>query len=436
MTSAKLLSAVEPIIRYQRGRFRGADGSKPGTVRFEQGIQQREDALHRLVDVWATGEAAASLGFAAARLFDELDPLEKQKTAILKQSGIEGGRAEMKALRDSERRATEMLSLYPNDPRRVELSADLLVDYVIKDAVANVLCPATKLWNTGHGANMMREAVSLMGGYGITEDCPGFLASKWMDAQLEATYEGPEAVQRRQLTVTMTSEVFLAQLKTWTAEMRRIASTRANTGACTLASAMQMWLWTLRHLQNATDPDGNKLYHGQRQGVTFPLADALCWLLASRCQILDVLELEAHGGADAVASEGLAGTVQFLSDLCHTQAAQAAGEVSRICAELVFGYNEHPDWDEEGRKACFKTGELYEYEETMAGIAAFAVDVVEVNGSHPDKAGPCAGCAGSSEFLRLQNKLCSCLSGSRLAKDRAAKTVSKVMIPEALDYPS
>jgi len=32
------------------------------------GIQQREDALHRLVDVWATGEAAASLGFAAAPL--------------------------------------------------------------------------------------------------------------------------------------------------------------------------------------------------------------------------------------------------------------------------------------------------------------------------------------------------------------------------------
>ena len=49
------------------------------------------------------------------------------------------------------------------------------------------------------GANMMREAVSLMGGYGITEDCPGFLGHKWMDAQLEATYEGPEAVQRRQL---------------------------------------------------------------------------------------------------------------------------------------------------------------------------------------------------------------------------------------------
>ena len=106
MTAAKLLSAVEPVIRYQRGRFRGAEGAKPGTVRYEQGIQQREDALHRLVDVWATGEAAASLGFAAARLFDELDPLEKQKKAILARTrhcrrtrGVEGP-ARKRAARD------------------------------------------------------------------------------------------------------------------------------------------------------------------------------------------------------------------------------------------------------------------------------------------------------------------------------------------------
>jgi alkylation response protein AidB-like acyl-CoA dehydrogenase len=435
MTAAKLLSAVEPVIRYQRERFRGAEGSRPGSVRYEQGIQQREDALHRLVDVWAAGEAATSLGFAAARLFDDLDPVEKQKTALLKERGVQGGRAELKALKESEQRAIELLS-NPDAPRRAELEADPLVQYVLMDAEANVICPATKLWNTGHGANMMREAVSLMGGYGITEDCPGFLANKWMDAQLEATYEGPEAVQRRQLTVTMTSEVFLAQFRAWTSAMRRIASDHPGTGACTLASAMNLWLWTLTYLQKTTDPGGSKLYHGQRQGVTFPLADALCWLLASRYQILDVLELEARGGDDAVAAEGLDGTVQFLSDLCHTQAAQAAGEASRICAELVFGYNCHPSWDEQEHRNCFLASEIEEYEETMPGISAFAVDVLAADGAHPFKAGPCAGCAGSAEFLRLQNKLTTCLSGSRLAKDRAAETVSKVMIPEALDYPS
>ena len=306
MTAAKLLSAIEPVIRYQRSRFRGAEGARPGTIRFEQGIQQREDALHRLVDVWACGEAAASLGFAAARIFDELDPLEEQKNLILMGHGISGGRAEIKALRESELRAIELLGMRSSDPRRAELAADPLVHFALMDAEANVLCPATKLWNTGHGANIMREAVSLMGGYGITEDCPGFLASKWMDAQLEATYEGPEAVQRRQLTVTMASEVFLALFRAWSSEMRRIASIRPGTGACTLATAMQMWLWTLNHLQNSTDPSGGKLFHSQRQGVTFAMADALCWLLASRSQILDVLELEARGAGDTALAELLA----------------------------------------------------------------------------------------------------------------------------------
>jgi hypothetical protein len=117
------------------------------------------------------------------------------------------------------------------------------------------------------------------------------------------------------------------------------------------------------------------------------------------------------------------------------QAARASGEVSRICAELVFGYNRHPAWDAEGYKACFQSDELDEYEGIMPGIAAFATDVI-APGSHPVKAGPCAGCAGSADFLRLQNKLATCLTGSRLAKDRAAETVAKVMIPEALDYPA
>ena len=65
-----------------------------------------------------------------------------------------------------------------------------------------------------------------------------------------------------------------------------------------------------------------------------------------------------------------------------------------------------------------------------------ALDVIAEDGSHPRKAGPCAACPGNNDFLRLQGKLVHCLSGSRLAKDRAAETVAHVMIPEALDYPA
>ena len=146
-------------------------------------------------------------------------------------------------------------------------------------------------------------------------------------------------------------------------------------------------------------------------------------------------ELEARGGDDAVVAEGLAATLQFFTDLCHVQSARASGEVSRICAELVYGYNRHPAWDAEGHKACFLSDELDEYEGFIPGIASVATDVISRR-VHPVKAGPCAGCAGSLDFLQLQNKLATCLTGSRLAKDRAAETVAKVMIPEALDYPA
>ena len=436
MTAAKLLSAVEPIIRYQRGRFRGAETATPGSVRYELGLQAREDALHRLVDVWATGEASASLGFAAARAFDELDPLEKEMEKLYSTRRITGGKAKAKLLREAADQAVELIPLPADDARRERLNSDLLLRFVALDAAADVLCPAAKLWNTGWGAQMMREAVSLMGGYGITEDCPGFLGNKWMDAQLEATYEGPEAVQRRQLSVTMTTPAFLAQFRGWVREMRGIASDHPGTGACALATAMSIWLWTLDYLQRSKDADGSRLYQSARQGVTFPLADALCWLVAARCQILDVLRLQREGANDASLAEGLTGLVNFLADLCHVQTARASGEVARICAELVFGYNRHPAWDEAGTHGCWREDELDSLEQYLPGINSYALDVVKADGSHPKKAGPCVECHAAQPFLASHAKLDGCLTGSRLAKDRAAEAISKLMIPEALDYPA
>jgi alkylation response protein AidB-like acyl-CoA dehydrogenase len=432
MTAAKLLSAVEPVIRYQRGRFRGGEGVLPGSPRYERGLQQKEDALQRLVDVWATGEASASLGFAAARLFDELDPLEREKDRLLAAQGIDGGRATQRALLRVQQDALA-------EVERGGEAADPLVRFALKDALANVLCPAVKLWNTGHGANMMREAVSLMGGYGITEDCPGFLGQKWMDAQLEATFEGPEAVQRRQLAATMANELFLAQLRRFVREMREVGGRRPATGACTLASAMQMWLWTLTHLRQARDAHGGKLYQGARHGVTFALADALCWLLAARQLILDVLELEQKGQASPVLAQALPGLVDFYADLSHVQSARAAGEVGRICAELVFGYGCHPGWDEAACAACFRTDELDELEGVFPGISAGVLstpDVVGPGEQHPPKAGPCVRFAGLEPFVRLRVKLDGCLTGARLAKDRTAEALARVTIPEALDYPA
>lgn len=443
MTAAKLLSAVEPVIRYHRSRFRGGEDVNPGSPRFELGLQQKEDVLHRLVDVWATGEAAAALGFEAARIFDELDPLERQKDAHYAARGIHPGRAQMKAIGEVTRDALEFLaeSRKPEGARRADRYAALqqnpLVRFVVLNAVADVMGPAVKLWNTGHGANMMREAVSLMGGSGITDTCPGFLGYKWMDAQLEATYEGPEAVQRRQLSVAMTNEVFLAEYRLWVDDMRRLAVTHPGSGACTLATAMQMWLWTLQHLMHHTDDDGEKLFQRARQGVSFPLADGLAWIMAARQQILDTLELAERGKATPSVAAHLGELIPFLTDLCHVQTASTAGEVGRICAELLFGYRRHRAWSD-GASSCYVANELDAMDEVIPGLAAtarFYTDVIEIDGSHADKAGPCANVSGLEPFLRMRTKMDSCLTGARLAKDRAAATLTRVAIPESPSYP-
>jgi len=389
MTSAKLISAIEPVIRYHRQRFRGGSAEE-GTPRFDLGLQQKEDALHRLVDVWAAGEAGCSLGFAAARLADEFDPIERAKDKMFEEQGLSGrkGLMALKKRQDDVEEYIRLLFAADADPARLaELEADTVVRFAYMDALAGVLNPGTKLWNTGTGATMMREAVALVGGYGITEDCPGFLCQKWMDAQLEATYEGPEAVQRRHLTLTMANPVFLAVFKEWIAELGRIQAVEPKVGACALAKAMEQWLWTFEYLQDAKDPEGKKLYHGKRQGVTFPLADALGWLIAARFFIQDVLVLKEQAPMNPVLADGVEGLTGFYGNMAFVQAARAAGESARICAELVYGYADSPDFE------------------------------------------------GAGDFAKLRLELDACLAGARLAKDDAANALTGVMIPEALDYP-
>jgi hypothetical protein len=42
---------------------------------------------------------------------------------------------------------------------------------------------------------------------------------------------------------------------------------------------------------------------------------------------------------------------------------------------------------------------------------------------------------GLGDFIRLRTKLDGCMAGSMLARDAAAESLQKVMIPAALDYP-
>ena len=64
-----------------------------------------------------------------------------------------------------------------------------------------------------------------------------------------------------------------------------------------------------------------------------------------------------------------------------------------------------------------------------------AGDVVEPDGSHAPKAGPCVVFDGVQGFIDRRRKLDGCLTGARLAKDRAGQSLTQVAIPDKLDYP-
>jgi hypothetical protein len=209
------------------------------------------------------------------------------------------------------------------------------------------------------------------------------------------------------------SDAFFDLVPGWIAELREIAAARPGTGACTVASAMQLWLWTMNHFRTMPNAPATAVAE---------LCEAFASLLAARCHAIEIASNARRTGTPAFP--------QFDADLCHVHAARAAGAVAGVCAELVFGYRKHLAWDAEGCAACYGAEALDELEGLIPGIASGArgyADVIEADGSHPKKAGPCAKFDGVDAFTRLRARLDGCLTGARLAKDRVAAALPAVL---------
>lgn len=228
-------------------------------------------------------------------------------------------------------------------------------------------------------------------------------------ATLDGT-SGPDATGPVQAQSAATSPAFLALVPDWIRELRAIAVTRPGTGACTIATAMQLWTWTVQHFERTS----NAAAIGE-------LTDGFARLLAARALILEV----ANGTSHDTSAPGA-----LLVDLCHVQSARAAGDIGTLCAELVFGYRRHLHWDAEGCATCYRSDDLDELEGLIPGIASEArahSDVIEADGSHASKAGPCVLFEGVEAFTRLRARLDGCLTGARLAWDRAAAALPDVL---------
>lgn len=235
----------------------------------------------RLADLWATGEAAASLGFSAARFCDELDRAANPSSA--------------------------------------------------NAGLAALFSPAAKLFSSSRVPECLRQ-VGLLIGYGAP---PGLdLRSKLIDTQVEEMYMGPAALQRRLVSAAMTGTRFLAEFQKWTGEMDVLAGRLPRAGLRSLAEGMRLWHWTLEQLQHQADARGAKLYRDARQGVTFAMADALCGLLAARSLALCAFDMEMDCRQPGRESSSI-----FL-DLSTLAAGRAAARGMQTCMDLLFGYAE------------------------------------------------------------------------------------------------
>ena len=103
----------------------------------------------------------------------------------------------------------------------------------------------------------------------------------------------------------------------------------------------------------------------------------------------------------------------------------------------MFGYNRPLSWEQVGelrdrREASAKPdGVVPGMHAVVSGEQeAFAAGELWV-----ERSGPGACLNGYETFIHLRTQLDGCLTGARLAKDRAAQALTGVMIPEALDYP-
>lgn len=216
---------------------------------------------------------------------------------------------------------------------------------------------------------------------------------------VDAILAGSETA-REQLTEAVLTPEFAPLIRGWMRELREVASAWPDSGGCTLATAFKLWSWTLDRFRTEQQPH-----------VIDELIATFCSLTAARSLILSAI-VEAS---------------QLKLDLAHVYTAHVSAHAAATCAELVFGYRRHLVWDAEGCATCYGTDELDELEAMFPGFASGAgttIDVINGNGSHPAKRGPCARVDGLETFQQLRNRLDACLSGARVAKDRAASAIA------------
>ena len=148
MTAAKLLSAVEPIIRYRRGSSAELRQQHQESVRYQMGLQAHEDALHRLVDVWRRAKQAHR-----SRLPPHVRLTNWTRWSTKSRNSGEAGcyrpSRPSQSSKASCRRSRAAAEIAGNGQSKGTSRSDPILRFLVLDSPADTLCPAAKLWNTG-----------------------------------------------------------------------------------------------------------------------------------------------------------------------------------------------------------------------------------------------------------------------------------------------
>lgn len=217
-----------------------------------------------MADLWAAAEAAASLGFSAARSCDELD------------------------FRGACDRAAA--------------------------AHSNLFSPAAKLFASTRIIPALSRVAAAAGASAAE------LHRHIADAQVEAVYMGPDASQRRLISAAMTTDTFAANASAWIEDLE---NRKHNTAAANiLATGLRFWSRTLGVLRSETSSGPEGAFHGLRQAAGFAMADSLCGLLAACSLLLDSAELEVS------TPDANAGVVEDLVHLASARAVSRAVQTS------------------------------------------------------------------------------------------------------------
>lgn len=279
-----------------------------------------------------------------------------------------------------------------------------LLDLHAGDEAATALRRSAATAPEGIGRTVLAAAVTILDG-DRENRAPG-------DEDIEAWDQLRQAVAMPEMTLMV--------VPGWIRDLRELAATRPDTGACTIGSALELWLWTAKHFLTGEGAGDESASH-----AIDDLTEALCPLLAARAFATEV-------ASDSSNSDPADGT--FIADLCHLNAGRVSANAGATCAQLVFGYRRHLKWDAEGCATCYGAEELEELEALVPGIssgARMAADVIEADGTHPAKAGPCVRFRGVDTFVRLRGRLDGCLTGARVARDRAASEIARSLAATA-----